>query len=381
VLALTVRRTVLLLAAAAALALLVVAAPALSVQPYQPEPVEFSLRAPAQGFGAASARGFVSEEIRAPKRFNIVGFEWDGGAEPAIAVRVRAEGEEWNRWTSVPAHSDGGPDPASAESRARGVSEPVWAGEADYVQYRLSKRPPGLRLHFVNTTGTATAFDRIETGLRGAVNDGVVAVSALASAVADTTGPKMIPRGAWGAENCPPRREPKLGTVKVAFVHHTVTANRYTREEAKSMVLGICRYHRNVNGWDDIGYNFLVDRFGRIFVGRHGGRDKAVVGAHSEGFNDQSTGVANLGTFSSKRQTSEGIRATARLIRWKLRHHGQPVEGSARTVSGGGSTNRYPKGTVVRLKRISGHRDVSPTECPGERLYRQLRRVRELAAG
>jgi len=379
-----VKRAFPLLAAAATLcALLVVVSPALSMRPYQPEPVEFTLRAPANGLGAASARGFVSEEIAAPKRFNLVGFEWDRSSEPAIAVRVRGEGEQWGRWTPVPAHADGAPDPGSGESRApRGVSEPVWAGEADYVQYRMSRRPPGLRLHFINTTGSATAADRIETELRGALDDGLTAVASLVpGAAAESTGPEMVSRAAWGAEACQPRREPRIERVKVAFVHHTVNANSYSRREAKSMVLGICRYHRNVNGWDDIGYNFLVDRFGRIFVGRYGGRGKAVVGAHSEGFNDQSTGVANLGTFSSKRQTGEGIRATARLIRWKLRHHGKPVEGSARTVSGGGSTNRYPKGTVVRLKRISGHRDVSPTECPGERLYRQLRRVRELAAG
>ncbi len=370
-----------MLAAAAGLVALVVAAPALSARDHRPEPVRFSIPAPANGLGAADAHGFISEEIAAPKRFNVVGFEWDGRSEPAIAVRVRAAGEDWGRWTTVPAHADGAPDPGSAESRGRGVSEPVWAGEADFVQYRMSRRPPGLRLHFINTTGTATAIDRIETGLRGAVDDGLTILASLTSpAAAGSNGPEMISRAGWGAEACQPRREPRIERVKVAFVHHTVNANSYSRREAKSMVLGICQYHRNVNGWDDIGYNFLVDRFGRIFVGRYGGREKAVMGAHAEGFNDQSTGVASLGTFGSKRLSGDGVRALARLIRWKMHQHGQPVEGTARTVSGGGATNRYPKGAKVRLKRISGHRDVSPTECPGGRLYKQLRRVRELAA-
>jgi hypothetical protein len=377
-----VRRAIVSVAAAAGVvALIVVAAPALSARPYQPEPVEFMIPAPPHGLGTSTARGFVSREIAAPKRFNVVGFEWDGGTEPAIAVRVRGEGEDWGRWTTVPARPDGAPDPGSGEGRGLGVSAPVWAGQADYVQYRMSNRPPGLRLHFINTTGTATALDRAETGVRGALDDGLTALASLTSpASGESNGPEMISRAAWGAEACPPRREPRIERVKVAFVHHTVTANRYSRAQAKAMVLGICTYHRDVNGWDDIGYNFLVDRFGRIFVGRAGGRDQAVMGAHAEGFNDQSTGVASLGTYGTKRLSRDGVRALARLIRWKLRHHGQPIEGTARTVSGGGASNRYPEGAIVRLRRISGHRDVSPTRCPGDRLYRQLREVRERAA-
>jgi uncharacterized protein with LGFP repeats len=190
----------------------------------------------------------------------------------------------------------------------------------------------------------------------------------------------MISRGDWGAEACEPRVRPEYGRVKLAFVHHTVSANHYSRSEAKSMVLGICLYHRNTRGWNDIGYNFLVDRFGRIFVGRAGGVGKAVQGAHAEGFNTPSTGVASLGTHDSQRMSRAGIRGLARLIGWKLPHHGQPVEGSTKVTSRGGETARYRAGTKVRLKRVSGHRDVGYTECPGSKLYRQLRNVRRKAS-
>ena len=375
----SVRRA--LIGAITLLAALVVAAPALSVERYRPEPVHFEMEAPRQALGARTASGFVSREVHAPKRFNVVGFQWQGGAEPAIAVRVRKEGEAWSDWTSVPPHSDGAPDPQASEASPGGVSEPVWAGEADYVQYRLSNRPPGLQLQFINTTGTATALDRAETGLRAGVDQGLVTLANLTTASAGARRPKMISRRRWGARNCRPRTGPARGTVRVTFVHHTVTTNAYTRSQAKSMVLGICRYHRNVNGWNDIGYNFLVDRFGRIFEGRAGGVGRAVVGAHTEGFNAQSTGVAALGSFRAQRLSGPGISGLAQLIRWKLKHHGTGTGGRPRLTSAGGSTNRYRAGKRVRFKRVSGHRDASATACPGGALYRQLPAVRRLVQG
>jgi hypothetical protein len=160
--------------------------------------------------------------------------------------------------------------------------------------------------------------------------------------------------------------------VKAAFVHHTVSANDYSRSEAPAVVLGICRFHRNSNGWNDIGYNFLVDKYGTIYEGRAGGVDRAVIGAQAQGYNSQSTGIANLGTFTSAGQSQAALDAMARLIRWKLPLHGAPTAGSTVVTSAGGDTNRYPSGREVRIQRISGHRDTNQTECPGNALYAQL---------
>ena len=120
------------------------------------------------------------------------------------------------------------------------------------------------------------------------------------------------------------------------------------------MVLGICRYHRNSNGWNDIGYNFLVDRYGTIFEGRAGGIAEAVVGAQAQGYNSQSTGIASLGTFSTAGQTDAGLRAIAHLLGWKLGVHGVPARGRVAVVSGGGSTNRYPAGSRPSLRAHLG---------------------------
>ena len=97
-----------------------------------------------------------------------------------------------------------------------------------------------------------------------------------------------------------------------------MTANDYGPEDSAGIVLGIARFHRNSNGWNDIGYNFLVDKYGQIFEGRAGGIDQPIVGAQAQGYNSVSTGVSCLGTFTSVAQTPAGMDALARVIGWKL---------------------------------------------------------------
>ena len=365
-------------ALAAAITLLLLAAPALSLGPFRPKPVEFAL-APSPGSVERSARGeLVSDSLRAPKRFNLVGLTWAGEGEAEIHVRVRAADEEWGPWTDVPAHPDGGPDPGTSEGSAEGVSSPVWAGEADFVQYRLSKSLPNVRLKFVNASGTATAGGRFKTGVMGTLTGASQAVTGLLTAQADRQ-PAINPRSSWGASDCRPRRAASYGSVKASFVHHTYPeTNSYSRSQVPAMILSHCLYHRNTNGWDDIGYNFVVDKYGEIWEGRAGGIDKAVIGAHARGFNSESIGIANLGTNTSVQATSASLSAMARLIRWKLPLHGQPTEGSVRLKSAGGEGNRHPTGKLVSFNRVSGHRNAVHTTCPGGALYAQLPDLRRL---
>ena len=126
-------------------ALLAPAAPALGHRAHVPEVVEFALDAPPAPAGVAADRGFVSRALHTPKRFNLVGFSWRDAASRAIALRARKDGDAWTRWTPVGTDGRRGP--------RRSTSSPVWVGEADWVQYRMSRRAPELKLHFVNSTG------------------------------------------------------------------------------------------------------------------------------------------------------------------------------------------------------------------------------------
>jgi hypothetical protein len=178
----------------------------------------------------------------------------------------------------------------------------------------------------------------------------------------------------------PLRSGPSYGVVQAAFVHHTVTVNEYGPQDSAAIVLGIHKYHRDTNGWNDIGYNFLVDRYGQVFEGRAGGVDQTVVGAHAQGYNSVSTGVAVLGTYSAVPIAPEAMAGLAQLLGWKLSLHGVPAEGTVVVPSGGGGSNRFPEGTPVTLNRISGHRDGNSTSCPGDALYAQLPELRRRAS-
>jgi len=191
--------------------------------------------------------------------------------------------------------------------------------------------------------------------------------------------PAIVSRAQWGAAAVPPRAEPVYGDVRMAFVHHTVNANNYSPAQAAGVVLAIARYHRYSNGWKDIGYNFLVDRFGTIYEGRAGGVDQAVVGAQAGGWNSISTGVSIIGTFDSAEAPEAAVDAVARLLAWKLSLHAVPVNGSFTVTSSGGSANRYRAGALVKFQRISGHRDGCSTDCPGIALYAQLDEIRAKA--
>ncbi len=143
------------------------------------------------------------------------------------------------------------------------------------------------------------------------------------------------------------------------------------------MILGICRFHRNSNGWNDIGYNALVDRFGNIYEGRGGGLGRAVIGAHAQSVNAQTTGVAVLGTHTEDPVSKQAMRGLVKWLAWKLPKHGLDGTGKARMVSAGGETARYPEGEKFKTLRIIGHRVTNLTACPGDALAGQLSQLRK----
>jgi N-acetylmuramoyl-L-alanine amidase len=197
--------------------------------------------------------------------------------------------------------------------------------------------------------------------------------------------PPIIARSAWAQGMSHPRVAPQYGTVRMAFVHHTDNPNGYSAGEVPAMLRSIYVFHRYVNGWNDIGYNFAIDAFGRVFEARAGGVDEPVIGAHAGGYNYASSGIAVLGTYSSQPISAAAHTALERLLAWKLALHGVPAQGrvTVRVDPSGAVYSRFPANAPVSLPRIAGHRDADTTDCPGDALYAQLpasrARVKRLA--
>lgn len=192
--------------------------------------------------------------------------------------------------------------------------------------------------------------------------------------------PVVVTRAQWHAdERIVRERAVYTGPARAVFIHHTGETNDYDCAEVPALLRAVEEAHIKGNGWDDIGYNFLVDRCGTIYEGRAGGIDRSVRGAHTTGFNADSVGIAVLGDYGRGEKVPAAVlRALAEVAAWKLRPGADP-RGTVRLVSTN-DASRYPKGTSAELHVISGHRDTYQTSCPGEALYSALPAIRSAAA-
>ncbi|WP_198655300.1 peptidoglycan recognition protein family protein [Streptomyces geranii] len=200
--------------------------------------------------------------------------------------------------------------------------------------------------------------------------------------------PPITSRAGWGAdENLSPESPDYLANgIKAVAVHHSAGTNEYTCDESASIIRGIYTYHVKTNGWKDIGYNFLVDKCGTIFEGRKGGVDKAVLGAHTYGFNTQTTGVSVLGDYSKVAPPTAVLTSVARVAAWKLGQYGIDPTGTTTLTAGAGGTSEYntrtwKTGDQLSFPTIFGHGDSYATECPGVNLHAALPTIRTYAAG
>ena len=194
--------------------------------------------------------------------------------------------------------------------------------------------------------------------------------------------PKIITRPEWGADESKMTWPEKYAKVEKIVIHHTASSNLVPDPdgsgEYKNMVNNIYSYHNSKKTWyddngeytgfGDIGYNYLIDPNGNIYEGRFGGN--GVVAGHVNGFNAGSVGISVLGryqdyfdssnnTVSSHPVTPAIKESLENLVGWIAANN---------NIDLNKVTDFYGK----NIDGLVGHKDLRPTICPGDGLYKQI---------
>ncbi len=299
---------------------------------------------------------------RATKEYGLLGVTWarDTGTKGvAVEVRTRSAGT-WTTWQPLEVDDENDGDGPST----RQGTEPLWVGSADGVAARVTSRsgstPKDVKIDLVDP-GTGPAAGSVATAQRPAAS---------AASPSYTAIPSMVSRSQWGARPNNGCDSPRYGSRTLGVVvHHTAGSNSYSQSQSPAVVRGIQAFHMNGRGWCDIGYDFLIDKYGTIYEGRSGGVLYQVRGAHAGNFtvNTYAMGVSMMGNLDTVAPTAAEKASVVKVIGWRL---------GTNYVKAGGTwqVNGH------HLNRISGHRDVynsgirpgTSTACPGRYGYAWL---------
>ncbi|WP_152191558.1 N-acetylmuramoyl-L-alanine amidase [Georgenia satyanarayanai] len=336
----------------------------------------------------------LTDELAVPE-FSVAAVTWDGLDAPdeTFSVRVRTGGE-WSAWTGL--------EPDAAEAGDVGGTEPYIVGGATGVQLRVAAGdgvlPHDLRLHLIppepggEETVAATARETAQlaadaaagapraASVRTETAGAQGAAPAAATTRAAVSAPRVISRAGWGADESTMTWTPRHDPLRAAVVHHTAGSNSYTAAQSAGIVRGIYHYHAVSRAWGDIGYNFLVDKYGQVFEGRAGSLDappgRMPEAAHARGFNRGTLGISVLGDYSSLYAPDSVLTTMARVIAWKF--DAADIDMSAPSGMTSPGTAHRPAGQ--NLPRVFAHRDVGATTCPGNNIYARIPWLNEQVA-
>ncbi|WP_073250204.1 N-acetylmuramoyl-L-alanine amidase [Cryptosporangium aurantiacum] len=304
--------------------------------------------------------------------FAAVGVNWRRDpriGEVSVAVRTRTRDvAKWTAWSTTEYHG------AKNQSGRTGPGL-LWTGDADTLEIVLTSlsgpQPTDVTVDLIDP-GTAAADTAAALPAGGKPAFGATTLLAgLPTAGRQPTSygngvVRIFSRAAWGASPAYLRRSARYAPgVKAVVVHHTATTNNYEARDVPRIIRSIYYYMSVTEEYGDIGYNVLVDKFGRIWEGRAGGVDRAVIGVHAGGFNTGTSGVALIGDHADRRVTEAAREAIARYAAFKLGTNG--VDPMSRQQLTGGPSTRYRQRTTVRVPAISPHQETSRTACPGEK--------------
>ena len=297
-------------------------------------------------------------------------------------MRTSADAAAWSDWATV---TDDDDMFDVDRNEHYGAPLPVSAG-ARFAQYRAWL--PGGDASALARVGLTfmDVSDLNEGPLVTLLNDVRGAIAGLGdsyAAAAPVGASKVLTRQDWAADESLMSWPPEYKRVQKAIVHHTAGDDGGTNVAAT--IRAIYYFHAITRGWGDIGYNYLVDKYGNIWTGRAGGDH--VIGGHAYGWNNGSVGVAAIGTYTSTSPTPAMVGAIANIIAMKFAQFGIAPYGADTFTHQEQRTDGTWVPVTSSPPNIQGHRDSNyivgqnggQTECPGNALWAKLPTIRSLA--
>ena len=338
--------------------------------------------------------------------FTLVGLTWVGHVATGTEFKVRVrEAGVWSNWFKLEYGEYQGVGNDGSESlETRVGSDPLLTGLADGVEAVLENAsgavPSQMKVTLVNSQVTKQDRSIGQDSMRMATSNVGLQSQAAAALVGATVSPqgalvprpRIVSRAEWGANEAWRNSAPKVGTTLLAgIVHHTASTNNYTAEQAPAQMRNLYAYFTQSLKYADMGYNFLVDKYGTIYEGRSGCAvdavdcDSATVpvqGAHTAGLNKDTFGVSAIGNYDvlAPENPAAMVESIASLMAWKLAPYGLDPNATASIMSTDTSgSSKYSSGQLAVTQVISAHRDVGKTVCPGRYLYPYMEEIRARA--
>ena len=341
------------------------------------------------------------------KPFTLVGLTWTGLVSKGTEFRVRVrESGQWSAWFKL----EFGEYQSVVENDGEGTksrvgSDPLLTGLADGVEVIMENTsgvtPTDLKVTLINSQVTNQDRNIAAQSLEEPTNNiGFQARSLNSSAEAAVSPqgavvprPRIVSREEWGADETWREANPRMGTKVIAgIVHHTASTNNYTADQAPAQMRNLYAYFTKSLKYSDMGYNFLVDKFGTIYEGRDGCAVKDALtcdgpampsrGAHTAGFNQDTFGVSVIGNYDvlAPENPEAIVKSVSELVAWKIAPYGLDPNGTAKILSTDKTgSSKYKYGEYAVTKVITAHRDVGNTACPGRYLYPYMDEIRTRA--
>ena len=338
--------------------------------------------------------------------FTLAGLTWVGPVSIGTEFKVRVrESGVWSGWFKLEYGEYQGVGKDGTESvDTRVGSDPLLTGLADGVEVIMENTsgvvPSQMKVTLVNSQVTKQDRSIGQQSMRMATADTAMqtqAVAALVGASISPQGalvarPRIVSRAEWGADETWRDPVPRVGTTLLAgIVHHTASTNNYTADQAPAQMRNLYAYFTKSLNYADMGYNFLVDKYGTIYEGRSGCAVGAVdcdsptvpvQGAHTAGLNINTFGVSAIGNYDVLAPENPGamVESIASIMAWKLAPYGLDPNATANILSTDTSgSSKYSAGQIAVTQVISAHRDVGKTVCPGRYLYPYMAEIRARA--